>query len=115
MNDLQKWLKSYDKRHSIEYIETVQKLCMCEKRNLKIPDSIDKLKNLQILELIANQIKELPATIGYLKNLDKLYLQNNPIKNLRETMPDEWSILFLYNILNSKNAIDSYQPISELL
>ncbi len=48
----------------------------------EIPSSLEKLKNLKVLELQLNNVRELPEFIDQLKNLEELYIDNLYLKTL---------------------------------
>ncbi|AEE30789.1 transmembrane receptors / ATP binding protein [Arabidopsis thaliana] len=53
-----------------------------------LPESINRLQNLEILSLRGCKIQELPLCIGTLKSLEKLYLDDTALKNLPSSIGD---------------------------
>ncbi len=53
---------------------------------VKIPESIEKLKSLKLLDLSKNQLEELPDSLGSLTSLNTLNLNNNQLKNLPQSI-----------------------------
>lgn len=51
-----------------------------------LPNSINKLSNLQILDVSDNELKHIPSEIGDLKHLTTLNLTNNQITELPESI-----------------------------
>lgn len=66
----------------------------------KLPENINKFKNLTTLNLIGVGLKELPNSIGDLSNLESLILSNNELKNLPDSIGKLKNLLFL-NITNN--------------
>lgn len=64
--------------------------------NLKrIPDCIQRLSHLEILNLVDNELKEIPEWIGELNTLKKLIAVNNKIKKIPESIGKLESLEFL--------------------
>jgi Leucine-rich repeat (LRR) protein len=51
-------------------------------------DEIQRMKNLETLNLNYNRIEKLPSEIGDLENLEKLGLSNNNLQNLPESISE---------------------------
>ena len=51
-----------------------------------LPESIGKLKKLQIIELRDNELETLPESIGSLNKLANLFLNNNNLKVLPKSL-----------------------------
>ena len=70
----------------------------------KIPESIGKLRSLQVLNLAGNQIEILPDSIGNLISLKELKLYSNKIKNLPDTLGN---LINLEDLSLNKNPLIS--------
>jgi len=61
-------------------------LNLCGKGLKYLPESIDKLKFLQILDLRNNNLTELPESIGNLEFLEELILHDNALRSVPESI-----------------------------
>lgn len=71
---------------------------------MEIPDTIKRIKHLQVLNIRKNQIKEI-AKISHLKGLKVLYADDNIIHSISENTFNLTEIVVLYlqkNILSNK-------------
>jgi hypothetical protein len=67
-------------------INELRQLNFSDGRLTKIPSSIGRLRNLELLDLRNNQLTSLPTTIGNLTKLKYLNLDNNPIRIIPESI-----------------------------
>ena len=71
----------------------------------KLPDCIQKLKYLEIFNLVGNQLDKVPAWIGKLTTLKKLSLVNNEIRSLPESIGKLTSLEILNLSQNELGAL----------
>ncbi len=68
--------------NEIQYLQNLKILNVSGHQLCSIPKGIGAMSNLQSLILSNNHIKKLPHTIGYLRNLENLHIDNNPLEDL---------------------------------
>lgn len=85
----------------------------------KIPDCIQRLSHLEILNLVDNELREIPEWIGELSTLKKLIAVNNKIKKIPESIEKLESLEFLDLAVNEleqlPESIGSLISLKELL
>ena len=87
-------VKRYESfKDAFKYKNSAKKIVIYGKGIKKVPWRIDKIYNLQVLELTDNQLNDLPKSIANLSYLQHLILD----KNLFENIPAE-----VFNIKNLK-------------
>ena len=62
----------------------------------RLPESIDKLKFLQTLDLRNNKLSELPESMGNLEFLEELILHDNALKSIPESIGNLKSLILLH-------------------
>ncbi|KKL75961.1 hypothetical protein LCGC14_2049670, partial [marine sediment metagenome] len=93
----------------------VVELGLSEQNLLSLPESIENLESLRILQLYKNQLTTLPESIGELKALTGLYLHSNNLTYLPESLGNLISLKELELSNNKLNALpNSFWKLKKL-
>ncbi|MHA1715349.1 MAG: leucine-rich repeat domain-containing protein, partial [Promethearchaeota archaeon] len=71
---------------TISRLKKMQILILNNNNLMKISETIGMLENLRIMHADKNQLTSVPETIGQLTNLEKLFLYNNKLTTIPETI-----------------------------
>jgi len=97
---------------SIGKLKSLQILDLCSNALTTLPESIVKLKSLQVLSLINNKLNPLPESITKLKSLQSLYLGWNQLRTLPESIVNLSSLKSLWLPFNQLTTLP--ESISKL-
>jgi leucine-rich repeat protein SHOC2 len=103
---------------SIDSLIHLTILDLNENRLTNLPDSICNLSKLNILNLDDNQLTELPKNIGNLNNLNVLYIRHNQLTTLPDSIGNLNKLTVLYlnesNLTKLPNSIGNLHQLATL-